>query len=262
MNKSRVFIKRNIKECLRDPVTYVFCIAFPVVMLTLFAVINSSVPERQVVFGYTSLIPGVIVFGFSFVSLSLCLLVSKDCKTAFLRRLYASPLKSADFVTGYAVIGVMVGIAQAIIATFTGFILSLITGGEYFRFEAACLLILSQLPELFICVFAGITLGRLLSEKTAPAVTSALVSGSGILGGAWMPLDAMQGFEKVCEFLPFYPSVKIGRAITGALHSVSDAAGVFAPYAFDTSVCFGFLTLGVYAVLLAAACFFAFSERK
>lgn len=147
MNKSRVFIKRNIKECLRDPVTYVFCIAFPVVMLTLFAVINSSVPEKQVVFGYTSLIPGVIVFGFSFVSLSLCLLVSKDCKTAFLRRLYASPLKSADFVTG-------------------------------------------------------------------------------------------------------------------ALHSVPDAAGVFAPYAFDTSVCFGFLTLGVYAVLLAAACFFAFSERK
>ena len=107
MNKSRVFIKRNIKECLRDPVTYVFCIAFPVVMLTLFAVINSSVPERQVVFGYTSLIPGVIVFGFSFVSLSLCLLVSKDCKTAFLRRLYTSPLKPVDFVTGYAVIGVM-----------------------------------------------------------------------------------------------------------------------------------------------------------
>ena len=140
--------------------------------------------------------------------------------------------------------------------------MSLITGGEYFRFEAACILILSQLPELFICVFAGITLGRLLSEKTAPAVTSALVSGSGILGGAWMPLDAMKGFEKVCEFLPFYPSVKIGRAITGALHSVPDAAGVFAPYAFDTSVCFGFLTLGVYAVLLAAACFFAFSERK
>ena len=246
MNKSRVFIKRNIKECLRDPVTYVFCIAFPVVMLTLFAVINSSVPEKQVVFEYKSL----------------CLLVSKDCKTAFLRRLYASPLKSADFVTGYAVIGVMVGIAQAIIATFTGFILSLITGGEYFRFEAACLLILSQLPELFICVFAGITLGRLLSEKTAPAVTSALVSGSGILGGAWMPLDAMKDLEKICEFLPFYPSVKIGRAITGALHSVPDAAGVFAPYAFDTSVCFGFLTLGVYAVLLAAACFFAFSERK
>ena len=89
-----------------------------------------------------------------------------------------------------------------------------------------------------------------------------MVSGSGILGGAWMPLDAMKGFEKVCELLPFYPSVKIGRAITGALHSVPDAAGVFAPYAFDTSVCFGFLTLGVYAVLLAAACFFAFSERK
>lgn len=68
MNKSRAFIKRNIKECLRDPVTYVFCTAFPVLMLALFAIINSSVPEKQVVFEYKSLIPGVIVFGFSFVS--------------------------------------------------------------------------------------------------------------------------------------------------------------------------------------------------
>ena len=143
MNKSRAFIKRNIKECLRDPVTYVFCTAFPVLMLALFAIINSSVPEKQVVFEYKSLIPGVIVFGFSFVSLSLCLLVSKDCKTAFLRRLYTSPLKPVDFVTGYAVIGILIGIAQAIIATFAGFILSLITGGEYFSFKAACLLILS-----------------------------------------------------------------------------------------------------------------------
>lgn len=262
MNKSRAFIKRNIKECLRDPVTYVFCTVFPVLMLALFAIINSSVPEKQVVFEYKSLIPGVIVFGFSFVSLSLCLLVSKDCKTAFLRRLYTSPLKPVDFVTGYAVIGILIGIAQAIIATFAGFILSLITGGEYFSFKAACLLILSQLPELFICVFAGILLGRLLSEKAAPAVTSAFVSGSGILGGAWMPLDAMKGFETVCEFLPFYPSVKIGRAITGALHSVPDATGVFFPYAFDTATCLGFLTLGVYAVLLATACLLAFAERK
>lgn len=262
MNKSGVFIKRNVKECLRDPVTYVFCLAFPVAMLVLFAAINSAVAEKQAIFEYASLIPGVIVFGFSFVSLSLCLLVSKDCKTAFLRRLYTSPLKPTDFASGYAVIGVILGTAQAALTIFAGYILSLITGGEYFSFASACLLILSQLPELVICVLTGILFGKLLSEKAAPAVCSAFVSGSGIFGGVWMPLDAIKGFEKACEFLPFYPSVKIGRAITGAVHTVPNAAGEFAVYTFDTSACLGFLTLGAYVVVFAAACIFAFNERK
>lgn len=261
--KTFVFVKRNLKECGRDPVTYIFCLAFPIVMLALFAAINASIPVKQTTFEYTSLIPGVIVFGFSFVSLNLSLLVSKDRKSAFLRRLYVSPLKPADFVFGYAAIGVIVGILQSATCVFSGYILSLITGDGYFTFGAACLLILSQLPELFVCVFVGIFAGAVLSEKSAPAITSAFVSASGILGGAWMPLDIMGWFEKFCEFLPFYPSVKIGRAITGALHSVSDYATNYREaYAFDTTTCLGFLTVFLYAVVFAAFSFFSFSKRK
>ena len=155
--------------------TYIFCLAFPIVMLALFAAINASIPVKQTTFEYTSLIPGVIVFGFSFVSLNLSLLVSKDRKSAFLRRLYVSPLKPADFVFGYAAIGVIVGILQSATCVFSGYILSLITGDGYFTFGAACLLILSQLPELFVCVFVGIFAGAVLSEKSAPAITSAFV---------------------------------------------------------------------------------------
>lgn len=78
-----------------------------------------------------------------------------------------------------------------------------------------------------------------------------------------MPLDIMGGFEKFCEFLPFYPSVKIGRAITGALHSVSDYATNYREaYAFDTTTCLGFLTVFLYAVVFAAFSFFSFSKRK
>lgn len=90
-----------------------------------------------------------------------------------------------------------------------------------------------------------------------------LASASGILGGAWMPLDIMGGVEKFCEFLPFYPSVKIGREITGALHSVSDYATNYREaYAFDTTTCLGFLTVFLYAVVFAAFSFFSFSKRK
>ncbi len=38
-----------------------------------------------------------------------------------------------------------------------------------------------------------------------------------------MPLDSMGGFEDFCCFLPFYPSVVLGRITTGALTSFGEA---------------------------------------
>jgi ABC-type polysaccharide/polyol phosphate export permease len=36
-----------------------------------------------------------------------------------------------------------------------------------------------------------------------------------MLGGCWMSLDLMGGFEKFCRFLPFYPAVRISREVFG-----------------------------------------------
>ena len=58
------------------------------------------------------------------------------------------------------------------------------------------------------------------------------ISLAGILGGCWMPIETMGGFETFCRFLPFYPSVYIGRIITnaknalGIAYSFNDVAGL------------------------------------
>ena len=41
MRRTIAFVKRNSLEMLRDPLIYVFCLGFPVIMLILFQVINS-----------------------------------------------------------------------------------------------------------------------------------------------------------------------------------------------------------------------------
>ena len=62
-NKALIFAGRNIKEMARDPVIYVFCVAFPVAMLVLFVVINSFTNGTTPVFEFPSLLPGVIAAG-------------------------------------------------------------------------------------------------------------------------------------------------------------------------------------------------------
>ena len=244
IKRTFILIKRNFKEMIRDPLSYVFCLGFPIIMIILFQVINRFTNGNTPIFNNASLIPGIMVFSFTFVMLTMTLLVSKDKQTALIKRLYISPVKPFEFILSYAFCGFVIGIIQAILCVFTGFILSLIMQSSYFSFGASILLILSQLPILLICIFLGILFGSLLNDKSAPAVTSIFISASGILGGAWMPLDTMGGFETFCRFLPFYPSVYIGRTITGALHTYPST-----PYVFDNVAYLGLIPIGIFLIL-------------
>ena len=93
MNRLYNFAKRNLKEMFRDPIIYIFFIMFPIVMLAIFQILGSYVDEEASIFELLSLLPGIIVFSYSFVMLVMSLLVSKDRETFFLKRLYSSPMK-------------------------------------------------------------------------------------------------------------------------------------------------------------------------
>jgi hypothetical protein len=61
--------KRNLLEILRDPLAAVFCIAFPVVMLTFMQAIFSGfefVPENFQIENYSM---GICVFGYAFAGM-------------------------------------------------------------------------------------------------------------------------------------------------------------------------------------------------
>ena len=45
MNRVFAFTRRNIKELLRDPLGYIFCLGFPLVMLIIMSVVNTSIPK-------------------------------------------------------------------------------------------------------------------------------------------------------------------------------------------------------------------------
>ena len=70
MNRKLTFSWRNIKELIRDPLGYIFCVGFPLVMLIIMTVLDQSIPKDSVtVFHIEKLAPGVTVFGQMFVML-------------------------------------------------------------------------------------------------------------------------------------------------------------------------------------------------
>lgn len=46
MNRILAFSGRNLKELLRDPLSYIFCLGFPLVMLVIMSIVNQSIPPE------------------------------------------------------------------------------------------------------------------------------------------------------------------------------------------------------------------------
>ena len=261
MNKTLIFMKRNLKEMTRDPLIYIFCAGFPIFMVVMFQIILTYSDGNTPIFEVKSLIPGVMMFSYSILMLMASLLISKDKTSAFLKRLYTSPMKSYNYIIGYFVPFVIVGIIQSIICIILGYIFGATSGTGFISFGASLLLIVEMLPIMSINIFIGMILATLLNEKSAPAITSVFISLSGVIGGAWMPLDTMGDFERVAQVLPFYPSVYLGRIITGAKHTAPDSLGNPIYYSFSDRGLMFLLILFGYLILFGLLTIIFFNKR-
>lgn len=262
MKKISLFAKRNLTEMVRDPLLYIFCAGFPVAMLAMFQLIMHYSGESTPVFKLKSLIPGIMMFSYSLLMLMSSLLVSKDKTSSFFKRIATSPLKRPEFIAGYFIPFFIVGLGQSVVSIVAGYVASWITGTEFISIGQALLLMVEMLPMMIINIMLGMTLGVLLNDKSAPAITSIFISGSGVVGGAWMPVDAMGGFEKGVSYLPFYPSVWLGRVITGAEHTIPDEMGNVVTYSLAGAGIQHMIVLLVYFVLAVVLCLIVFSKMN
>ncbi len=210
-SRTLLFAGRTTREILRDPLSFVFCLGLPVLMLVAMNLIFA--PSAPFLFALDVLTPGIAVFSNAFVMLYMTLLVSRDRATAFLCRLYTSPMRTVDFVAGYALPGLAIAAAQLVICYAAAVLLGLCTAETaWITLSGMALAILSALPVALFYVAVGILFGCLFSDKAAPGLSSIIISAGGFLSGAWMLLETLpEGFQTVCRYLPFYPAVLAGR---------------------------------------------------
>lgn len=219
--KIKVFAGRNIKELLCDPLSYIFCLGLPIVMLLIMSLINNSIPAEanMTAFKIENLSAGIAVFSFSFVMLFGTLQTSKDRSTAFLTRLYASPMKAADYILGYALPLVVIAAGQCVITFLSSAVVGIFT--DYtFNFLNVILATIVLIPCAILFIGFGLMFGSLFNDKLAPPITSVIITVSSLAGGIWMDIEAIGGvLRDVCNVLPFYPAVKAARAAISGNYS-------------------------------------------
>ena len=201
------FANRNVKEILRDPLNLLFGLGFPLVLILLLSAIQANIPVN--LFEIQSLAPGITVFGLSFMTLFSATLISKDRGSSLLQRLYTTPLTPTDFILGYALPIIPIGVAQSVICYIAALCLGL-------KFSLNILLaIVFIIPVCLLYIALGLLCGSVLNDKQVGGICGALLTNlSAWLSGIWFDLELVGGvFKKIAYALPFVHAVELERGI-------------------------------------------------
>lgn len=214
--KMITFASRNTKEILRDMLTLLFGLGFPLILLVLLSAIKASIPDEAasaaILFRIDVLTPGISVFGLSFISLFSSMLISKDRTSSFVLRLFTSPLKPSDFILGYALPLIPMSLIQSAICYAAAMFMGL-------EFSANILLaVVVNIPISLVFTALGLLFGAVLNEKAVGGICGALLTNlSAWFSNIWFDTSLVGGwFESMANALPFAHAVNAARsAIAG-----------------------------------------------
>lgn len=201
------FAKRNFKEIIRDPLSIIFSVLLPLFLLFIFKQIN--IPNES--YELHNFTPGIVVFGFSFITLFTAMLVSKDRTSSLLIRLGISPMKPIEYILGYMLSIIPLILIQNVLF----FILAIVLGLSFSINIIWAMLISIVVAILFIAI--GIIIGSLFSEKASSGISSIVVQLVCFTSGMYFPRELLGDvFSKICEYLPFESCVTIIKGIMNA----------------------------------------------
>ena len=201
------FAKRNFKEIIRDPLSIIFSVLLPLFLLFIFKQIN--IPSES--YELHNFTPGIVVFGFSFITLFTAMLVSKDRTSSLLIRLGISPMKPIEYILGYMLSIIPLILIQNVLF----FILAIVLGLSFSINIIWAILISIVVAILFIAI--GIILGSLFSEKASSGISSIVIQLVCFTSGMYFPRELLGDvFSRICEYLPFESCVTIIKGVMNA----------------------------------------------
>ena len=205
--RALTFARRCAKEILRDPINVGFGLGFPLVLLFLLSAIQANIPVS--LFEIDTLTPGITIFGLSFMSLFSATLVAKDRESAFLQRLYTTPLKGIDFIIGYMLPLLPIAVGQTVICYLCAIPLGLTVSVNIIY------AVIGVIPMAIFNISLGLLCGSLLGVKQVGGICGAFLTNiSAFLSGVWFDLKLVGGvFEKVANTLPFMHAAQMEKAL-------------------------------------------------
>lgn len=204
MKRMLFFARRNTYEIIRDPISLFFGVLFPVILLGLLSIINAAIPAEanMTLYAMENLAPGIASFGLCFLSLFASMLVSKDRCSSFMQRLRTSPLRPWEYIVGYCLPMLVMGLLQNLLCLTAAICMGLKPSVHILTVTVGLL------PTACLYISIGLLVGTLLSEKAVGGICGAMLTNvAGWLSGTWFSVEMIGGiFVKICKALPFYPS--------------------------------------------------------
>ena len=201
------FAKRCTKEILRDPINLAFGLGFPLVLLLLLSAIQANIPVS--LFEIDTLTPGITVFGLSFMTLFSATLIAKDRESAFLQRLYTTPLTGFDFILGYMLPILPIALGQTVICYLFAIPLGLTVSVNMVY------AVIGIIPMAIFNIALGLLCGSLLGVKQVGGICGALLTNlSAWFSGVWFDLNLVGGtFKRIAHALPFVHAAELEKAL-------------------------------------------------
>ena len=201
------FAKRCTKEILRDPINLAFGLGFPLVLLLLLSAIQDNIPVS--LFEIDTLTPGITVFGLSFMTLFSATLIAKDRESAFLQRLYTTPLTGFDFILGYMLPILPIALGQTVICYLFAIPLGLTVSVNMVY------AVVGIIPMAIFNIALGLLCGSLLGVKQVGGICGALLTNlSAWFSGVWFDLNLVGGtFKRIAHALPFVHAAELEKAL-------------------------------------------------
>ena len=168
---------------------------------------QANIPEE--IFEIDTLTPGMTVFGLSFLTLFSATLVSRDRESAFLQRLYTTPMRAADFILGYMLPMLPMAIGQTAICYLFAVPLGLTIS------EQIIVVVLGSVPMAVFNIALGLLCGSIFGVKQVGGICGALLTNlSAWLSGVWFDLTLVGGvFERIAHLLPFYHGAQLQKTL-------------------------------------------------
>ncbi len=212
MKRVLLLSKRNILETLKDYVSLIFIVGLPIVMLILMQVLFSGIPEASM-FEITNYAPGICVFGYAFCMLFIATNMASDKESAFMFRISVSPVTRKEYLLSFILYSFPIMLCQTVLFYIVSLIFGLTLNGKFF------LSIIMLIPSMIFFSTCGVLLGTIAkSEKQVGPISSILVTGVGIMGGVFMPVENINGgFLTACKVLPFYNGVNLSKCAFSSL---------------------------------------------
>ena len=205
--RTLTFAGRCAKEILRDPINLGFGLGFPLVLLLLLSAMQANIPVS--LFEIGTLTPGITVFGLSFMTLFSATLISKDRESAFLHRLYTTPLTGFDFILGYMLPLLPIALGQTVVCYLVAVPLGLTVSVNIVY------AVIGIIPMAVFNIALGLLCGSILGVKQVGGICGALLTNlSAWLSGVWFDLKLVGGFfETLANALPFVHAAEMEKAL-------------------------------------------------